>query len=73
MGQEAENKINFVCLRAIVDGAIKSKDTSDIEAMDDEKQEKQLKYMQKYAELLASKDESINSYKSISTGNFWLL
>lgn len=57
-GQGTESQINFVCLRAIIDDAIKNKDISAIEAMDNKnkRHEKQLRYMQKYAELKISKD-----------------
>ncbi len=59
MGQEAEKEINFEDLKAKVDAAIKNWDISIIEKIEDDKKlkEHQLRYMQKYAESLISKNE----------------
>jgi len=57
MCQDAEKEINFVCLRAMVEEAIKNKDISAIDAMNCEKQGKELRYVQKYTELQVSKNE----------------
>ncbi len=58
MGQEdAETEIRFEDLKAIVDAAIKNQKPSAIDVIEDERQ---LRYMQKYAELLLSKAEFDN-------------
>ncbi len=68
MGQEdAEKKISYDCLRTIVDDAIKTKNICTIEKIEDEHQ---LRYMQKYAEVLVSEDESRISSKSYSLGMY---
>jgi hypothetical protein len=56
MGQEedTETEISFEDLKTIVDAAIKGQYISAIEAIKDENH---LRYMQKYAEMLLSKDE----------------
>lgn len=65
VSQETKTEINFESLRTIVDDAIKNKNTSAIEVIEDEKQ---LRYMQKYAELLVSKDEiSVGIYGYVLT------
>lgn len=66
MGQEdAEKEISFDCLRVIVEDAIKAKNICTIEKIKDEHQ---LRYMQKYAEMLVSEDESSISSLSYSLG-----
>jgi hypothetical protein len=53
--EDAEKEISFDCLRTIVDETIKTKNICTIERL--EVTEKQLRYMQKYAELQISKNE----------------
>lgn len=66
MGQEdAENKISFECLRTMVDNAIKTKNICMVETIENENQ---LRYMQKYAELLVSQEGLAISYPSIKLG-----
>lgn len=64
--EDAEKKISYDCLRTIVDDAIKTKDICTIERI--EVTENQLRYMQKYAESLISKDESGISFDSYFIG-----
>ena len=66
MGQEyVEKEISFECLRTAVDNAIKTKNMCIIESI---KKENQLRYMQKYAELLISKNDSKISFRSYFIG-----
>jgi hypothetical protein len=68
MGQEdADNKISFEYLRTMVDNSIKTKNICMVETIENEKQ---LRYMQKYAELLVSKEGLVISYPSIKLGIF---
>ena len=62
--EDAEKEINFEDLKAKVDAAIKNKDISIIEKIENDTQlkEHQLRYMQKYAESLISKKEIRNGY-----------
>lgn len=68
MGQEdTEQKISYDCLRNMVDEAIKTQNICIIEKIKDEHQ---LRYMQKYADVLVSEDESKISFKSYSLGMY---
>jgi hypothetical protein len=64
MGQEAKKEINFESLKAIVDDAIKNKNTSAIEAIEDEMH---LRYIEKYLESLISNNSTKISFLSLDT------
>ncbi len=65
MDKKGEKRINFVFLRGIVDNAIKNRDTSFIETIEDENQ---LIYMQKYIDLENTKRSFSVSFVSLYIG-----
>ncbi len=67
-GEDTEKEISFQCLRTLVEEAIKTKNICIIERIEKEN----LRYAQKYAELLVSKSESETSFYSLFIGRFSL-
>ncbi len=64
--EESEKEISFDCLRTKIDEAIKTKNICSIERS--EVTEKQLRYMQRYAESQVSKEGSTDSFESYLLG-----
>jgi hypothetical protein len=60
-----EKELSFDCLRTMVDEAIKTKNICIIDKIE---KKNQLRYMQKYAELLVSEKESKISFESYFNG-----